>query len=557
MRRLDRCMGTLVLMALCLGLCDGCATNRDHGVLPRTGELYMSTRAFNEHNGKGFGYLAFMTWPTVIGPIVFIPTGVAVGLLDQCVFSPIWDTLCIPADLTVPVIEMRIVDSAGRPVRKVEVDHRYRTDENGRVKFKVLRRRGNPVRITVDFAGGAFHPFQSFEVPWNTPGRDYVLLTTEELARQKKEQERQQAENRLAEQRRQEEQRQRDRERDYPHVYLQEVLEGPLRKLEQTDLGLASTNSPRFHALSRATGESWNAMPPENLVYMFEQIERHPDAASGCASLYASDYISEEWRERNRRFAVRLAEEGGSVQPLMAIIERRFDNSDDFLRKVFEDPKLRYCRQRKDLERSVARGRLLARYCSYPTRDALLKAQEKRCWNCLDLDLGGARYTRVTLKLGADSPSLALLFYDAEGKLYDRFVSFHASRDGRFERKWGTSVGDARRNYAPRALAKVRVPAADMCFDGCTMSEVAQRLSRVSKDFVDHDLPHRFRGVNFYCENDEVAKRRVPETFGSAGEGTGGRSEGDVSLWNVFTNACHLTGCGYNVIDRDVFIGTK
>ena len=70
----------------------------------------MSTRAFNEHNGKGFGYLAFMTWPTVIGPIVFIPTGVAVGLLDQCVFSPIWDTLCIPADLTVPVIEMRIVD---------------------------------------------------------------------------------------------------------------------------------------------------------------------------------------------------------------------------------------------------------------------------------------------------------------------------------------------------------------------------------------------------------------------------------------------------------------
>ena len=96
------------------GLCvvAGC-----HGVLPRTGELFMSTRASSEdNNGVGFLFGVSYGTPTVIIPLAFAPVALGIGILDQCVFSPVWDVLCMPADLAIPTAKMKIVNTAGEPV---------------------------------------------------------------------------------------------------------------------------------------------------------------------------------------------------------------------------------------------------------------------------------------------------------------------------------------------------------------------------------------------------------------------------------------------------------
>lgn len=73
----------------------------------RTGKLFLSTRTVE--GNKGIPLLCFGLsfqpiicdfFPVgIITPIVFIPTGLAVGVLDQFVCSPVWDIICLPGDL--------------------------------------------------------------------------------------------------------------------------------------------------------------------------------------------------------------------------------------------------------------------------------------------------------------------------------------------------------------------------------------------------------------------------------------------------------------------------
>lgn len=114
----------LSMMSLCF--CNGCRTDREEGarLLPRTGELFVSTRSsIEENNGEPYVLLGCCWAPTVIAPVVLFPTGLTVGVLDQFVFSPAWDVLCIPRDLDLSLDGCRgqVVDWDGNPLDGVEV----------------------------------------------------------------------------------------------------------------------------------------------------------------------------------------------------------------------------------------------------------------------------------------------------------------------------------------------------------------------------------------------------------------------------------------------------
>ena len=131
-------------LAACLCVCSGCHTGRIKVAQPRTGELFRST--FNGkrvNNGTIFVYYGILSAKTVVGPLVLFPTGFAVGVLDQFVFSPTWDVLCIPRDLQLASQGCGgvVVDCEGKPIQGAEVKPsvgRVReTDADGRFYIPV------------------------------------------------------------------------------------------------------------------------------------------------------------------------------------------------------------------------------------------------------------------------------------------------------------------------------------------------------------------------------------------------------------------------------------
>ena len=146
----------LLVAIVCLCLASGCYTNRVHGVLPRTGELFMSTRApLEENNGVPIVWTGIYYSPTIIAPVVCVPAGFVVGILDQCVFSPVWDVLCIPADLLMPVAKMRTVNTAGELVKDsyVYCAGKHEANNDGEIQLKLMRILGNHASINVNAAG--------------------------------------------------------------------------------------------------------------------------------------------------------------------------------------------------------------------------------------------------------------------------------------------------------------------------------------------------------------------------------------------------------------------
>lgn len=171
----------ITLTLATVALASGCYTNRVHGVLPRTGKLFMSTRApLKENNGVPIVWTGIFYSPTIIVPAVCVPAGFAVGILDQCVFSPIWDVLCIPADLLMPVAKMRIVNTAGELVRDsyVYCAGKHEANNDGVIQFKLMRKLGDPACVTVHAPGYSLY---TYSVPRDGKEHSYVLLTKEEL----------------------------------------------------------------------------------------------------------------------------------------------------------------------------------------------------------------------------------------------------------------------------------------------------------------------------------------------------------------------------------------
>ena len=191
--RISRCgvVVTQVVMPIFMvgGLCvvAGCYTNRVHGVLPRTGELFMSTRAsLEENNGGPILFAAAYEAPTVIIPLMCAPVALGVGILDQCVCSPVWDVLCMPADLAMPTAKMKIVNTAGEPVTNSYVNcaGRHEADKDAVIQFKLMRMLGDPASISVQAPGYAYI---TFSVPRDNKEHTYVLLTQEELVKKRRE----------------------------------------------------------------------------------------------------------------------------------------------------------------------------------------------------------------------------------------------------------------------------------------------------------------------------------------------------------------------------------
>ena len=180
-------MGKLVyielatILAGCLCFSTGCYSKRVHGVLPRTGELFMSTKApLKENNGVYFFLAAAYETPTVIIPVACAPVALCVGILDQCVFSPVWDVLCIPADLTMPIAKMKIVNSAGEPVTDscMYCAGKHEANKDGMIQFKLMRTLGTPASVTV-YAPDC--PPYTYSVPRDNQEHTYVLLNREEF----------------------------------------------------------------------------------------------------------------------------------------------------------------------------------------------------------------------------------------------------------------------------------------------------------------------------------------------------------------------------------------
>ena len=150
-----------------------------HGILPRTGKLFLSTRApLEENNGYFLCWMgnALLQEGIPLGFIFLVP-GIAVGVLDQCVFSPVWDVLCIPADLTMPMGRLRIVDSSGEPIRNAIVNYTYKSGDDGRVVFRLKRRCGDTAVFWINASG-----YVGSKVYVSRDGKEQtvVLLTEEE-----------------------------------------------------------------------------------------------------------------------------------------------------------------------------------------------------------------------------------------------------------------------------------------------------------------------------------------------------------------------------------------
>lgn len=331
----------LLVAIVCLCLAAGCYTNRVHGVLPRTGELFMSTRApLKENNGVPIMWTGVYYSPTIIAPVVCVPAGFVVGILDQCVFSPVWDVLCIPADLLMPVAKMRTVNTAGELVKDsyVYCAGKHEANNDGVIQFKLMRILGNPASVTVNAPGYASY---TYSVPRDGKEHTYVLMNKEELW----------AKLREDESRRREEEKRRfeDNEVEFAKKtgdmqrYWGLVLSGPLERLKKAKFHYGNMKSEDFKTETSMLFRFKYRLPEENLNYLFSLVEQHPELANEWCFLYGVRNIQAGKLESNRAFALKLAEEKKTIRPLLVVINRG-DTPDEYKRVAMNNPNLAYCR---------------------------------------------------------------------------------------------------------------------------------------------------------------------------------------------------------------------
>lgn len=338
-----------VILFVMWGLCfvAGCYSNRVHGVLPRTGELFMSTRApMSENNGGPILFTGVYYAPTIIAPIVCAPAALGVGILDQCVCSPIWDVLCIPADLTMPTAKMRIVNTAGVLVTNsyVYCAGKHEANKDGVIQFKLMRTLGNPASVTVEASG--YVPY-TYSVPRDGKEHSYVLLNREEFWKKQREDDA----------RRIEEMREAARwehVKQYPHsnpfLYWKLVLSGPLERLKNADLHYDNVKSGEFKHVTFFIVRLRNLISTDNLNYLFSLMELRPELAHEWSCLYGAPAIQEKQLVANRVLALKLAEDKNTKRPLFVVLSR-LDTPDEYLHAVMENPKLAYCRN--DIENLI------------------------------------------------------------------------------------------------------------------------------------------------------------------------------------------------------------
>jgi len=144
----------------------------------------------------------------------------------------------------------------------------------------------------------------------------------------------------------------------------------------------------------------------------------------------------------------------------------------------------------------------------------------------------------------------AMLVYDADGKLIDK--TSDSGDDGRFQRKWLSAWYKAEREKTVRWLRETRLPEPHL-FAPSTMADFAAYMEQASKDFDRPDKPNGKRGIRFGCC--ETAAKLVflekPKDGQSVIVCDPG---GDVSFWDVLTNACERTGCTYRIYGGKVDI---
>lgn len=333
-------MGFVTLLAGCMFVGTGCHTNRVHGVLPRTGELFMSTRAsVEENNGVPIVYTGINYAPTIIVPVVCVPAGFVVGILDQFVCSPVWDVLCIPADLTIPTAKMKIVNTAGEPVRDsfAYCAGRHDANSDGVIQFKLMRMLGNPASVTINAAD---YPSCTYSVPRDNKEHTYVLLNREEFWKKLREDEAQREKQRREEMAWERVKRDGDVN---SFAYWRLVLNGPHGRLAEAELHHDDVRSKEFKHVTFMLSRLRNQITTENLNYLFSLIERRPELAHEWSFLYVAPAVQMTRLEANRAFALKLAEDKRTTRPLLAVISRD-DTPEEYRRGVIENPKLAYCR---------------------------------------------------------------------------------------------------------------------------------------------------------------------------------------------------------------------
>ncbi len=322
------------------GLCvvAGC-----HGVLPRTGELFMSTRAsLEDNNGVGFLFGVSYGAPTVIIPVVCAPVALGIGILDQCVFSPVWDVLCMPADLTIPTAMMKIVNTAGEPVTNAYAccAGKHEADKDAVIQFKLMRKLGDPVSIRVEAPGYAD---KTYSVPRDNKEHTYVLLTQEELVKKRREDDIRRREEQKRHREEMELMELESAKRENKRKYWVLILQGPLERLKKAEFHYDDLGSEDFKTETRALSDFKYHISSENLDYLFSLMERRPELAHEWSFLYGVGAVQVGRRETNRAFALKLAEDTKTVRPLLVVIDR-YDTPEEYWRMVMENPKLAYCR---------------------------------------------------------------------------------------------------------------------------------------------------------------------------------------------------------------------
>ncbi len=344
--RILRCGGVTqavmpLFMAGVLCVVAGCYTNRVHGVLPRTGELFMSTRS-RENNGGPIFLAAAYEAPTIIVPLVCVPVALGVGILDQCVCSPVWDMLCMPADLAMPTAKMKIVNSAGEPVTNscAYCVGKHEANKDAIIQFKLMRTLGDPARISVEAPG---YTVNTYSVPRDNEEHTYVLLTQEELVKKRREDD---IRRREGLRRCREEMELIELEcakRDNKRKYWALILQGSLERLKKAEFHYDDLGSEDFKTETRALSDCRTFITSENLDYLFSLMERRPELAHEWSFLYGARAVQVDRLEANRAFALKLAEDKKTARPLLAVIDR-YDTPEEYWRMVMENPKLAYCR---------------------------------------------------------------------------------------------------------------------------------------------------------------------------------------------------------------------
>ena len=302
----------------------------------------------SENNGWPIFVSGLYLAPTIVAPVVCAPAALVVGILDQCVFSPVWDVLCIPADLTIPTAKMRIVNTSGEPVTNSNVfcAGKHEADKDGIIQFKLMRWLGNPASVTVQAIG---YPPYTYSVPRDNKEHTYVLLNKEEFWTKTSEDQA----------RRQEEQREarawehaKRNPLGNPFVYWRLVLNGPHERLKETDLHYDNIKSEEFENVTFFIGRLRNEISAENLNYLFSLMDRRPELAHEWSFLYGARITQAERLEANRAFALKLAEDKKTTRPLLVVVGRS-DTPDEYRRAAIENPKLAYCRN--EIENSARR----------------------------------------------------------------------------------------------------------------------------------------------------------------------------------------------------------